>query len=98
MQLNPQQIRTLKQQAHHLRPVVTAGQKGLSQAVFDEIEIALEAHELIKVKLAGSERAERNGMGETIARRLHAQLVQLIGQVAILYRPNPKKKGRRIIV
>ena len=98
MQLNPQQIRALKKQAHHLKPVVMIGQKGLSENVFNEIDIALDAHELVKLKLAGSDKELRSGVCEEISRRLDASLVQIIGQTAIFYRANPEKKKNRIIV
>lgn len=98
MQLNPQQIRELKKLAHHLNPVVIVGQHGLSENVFNEIAIALDAHELIKVKLAGSDKAEREALCAEIVGRLDPALVQIIGRIAIFYRPNPDKKKNRIIV
>ena len=98
MQLNPQQLRALKKLAHHLKPVVMIGQKGLSENVINEIDIALDAHELIKLKLAGSDKEERSGMSEEISRRMDASLVQIIGQTAVFYRANPKKKKNRILV
>ena len=98
MSLNPQQTRALKQLAHHLKPVVTLGQQGASENVIKEIDLSLLAHELIKVKLAGSERTERVAIAQMIGQQVQAELVQIIGQMAILYRPNPDKKKNRIIV
>lgn len=98
MHLNNQQIRELKKLAHHLKPVVMIGQKGLSENVINEIDIALNDHELIKVKLAGADKAERNQISSAIVAQQKASLIQIIGRVAIFYRPNPEKKKNRIIV
>jgi RNA-binding protein len=84
------QKKSLKAQAHALNPVVIVGQAGLSDAVLNEIGVALDAHELIKVKLR-AEREERREMMEQICAQMQAELVQSIGQIAVLYRKNPKK-------
>jgi RNA-binding protein len=98
MDLTPQQIRELKRLAHHLKPVVMVGQHGLGEGVFNEIDSALDIHELIKVKLAGADKQDRDNLSGQIVERLGPALVQIIGRVAIFYRPNPKKKKNRIIV
>jgi RNA-binding protein len=98
MNLSANQIKQLKKLAHHLKPVVLLGQQGLSDSVINEIALSLDAHELIKVKLAGSEKDDRRRIGEEISQRLHASLIQIIGQMAIFYRPNEDKKKNRIIV
>ncbi|WP_177420040.1 ribosome assembly RNA-binding protein YhbY [endosymbiont of Lamellibrachia barhami] len=98
MTLSPQQKRELKKLAHHLKPVVMVGQHGLRESVQDEIGIALDSHELIKVKLAGADKADREQLSGAIASRQNADLVQIIGRVAIFYRPNPDKKKNRIVV
>ncbi|MBA1332082.1 RNA-binding protein YhbY, partial [Candidatus Endoriftia persephone str. Guaymas] len=66
MALSTQQNRKLKQLAHHLKPVVIIGQHGLSENVMSEIELALSHHELIKVKLAGADKAEREQLSSAI--------------------------------
>ena len=98
MNLTPQQIRELKKLAHHLKPVVMLGQQGLSESVINEIDLSLAAHELIKVKLAGAERTERLTLAQQICQQVQAELVQSIGQMAVIYRPNPDKKKNRIVV
>ncbi len=98
MTLTPQQKRELKKLAHHLKPVVMVGQHGLRESVQDEIDIALDSHELIKVKLAGADKGDREQLSNEITRRQNADLVQIIGRVAIFYRPNPDKKKNRIVV
>lgn len=98
MPLTAAQNRTLKKLAHDLKPVVIVGQQGLSDSVFNEIDTTLNSHELIKVKLAGADKADREHLSSAIVKRLSAELVQIIGRVAIIYRPNPKKKKNRIII
>ena len=83
---------SLKAQAHHLKPVILLGAKGLTPAVIEETNIALNAHELIKVKINGAEKADRQAMAADMCQQLHADLVQLIGNTAIIYRLNPDKK------
>ncbi len=98
MHLNNQQIRELKRLAHPLKPVVMVGQQGLSENVHNEIDIALDVHELIKIKLAGADKAERDRLSREIVTKHNASLIQIIGRMATIYRPNPEKKKNRIIV
>ncbi len=98
MSLTSAQIRELKKLAHPLKPVVIVGQHGLSESVLAEIDSTLDIHELIKVKLAGADKTDRVELSATIGDRLSASLVQIIGRVAVFYRPNPKKKKNRIVI
>lgn len=82
---------SLKAQAHHLKPVILLGAKGLTEAVVAETNSALNAHELIKVKISGAEREDRIAMTNSLCQQLEAELVQMIGTIAILYR---KKKDQ----
>jgi RNA-binding protein len=91
MSLTQKQKRQLKALAHHLKPVVMVGQHGLTEGVFNELESALDAHELIKVRLSGAERDERREMQQAICTRTDAQLIQQIGHVAVYFRRNLKK-------
>ena len=79
-----------KSDAHHLKPVVMIGQAGLTAAVIAEIELALDVHELIKVKIR-AERDERKEISDEICAATTAELVQSIGQIIVIYRHNPKK-------
>jgi len=90
-ELNNQQIRALKSRAHDLKPVVRIGQHGLTEAVLSELEIALTHHELLKVKLAASDRAARDAQVADVAKRSGAAVVQRIGNVLVLYRANPEQ-------
>ncbi len=83
------QRRTLKQRAHHLKPVVLLGQAGLTEPVLAEIELALAHHELIKVRVNGGDHALRDTQVRGIVERSGAELVQRIGNIAVLYRANP---------
>lgn len=76
----------LKAKAHHLKPVVLLGAKGLTEAVIAETEVALLAHELIKVKINGAEKEDRIQMAHELCDTLKADLIQLIGNTAIIYR------------
>jgi len=89
MQLNSAQTKQLKSLAHPLKPVVRMGQKGLTDAVIAEIELALDHHELIKVKVAG-DRDERTEVVSTILERTKAVRVALTGGIVVLYRRNPE--------
>lgn len=79
---------TLKAKAHHLKPVILLGAKGLTPAVVEETGNALTIHELIKVKINGAEKADRQLMAADLCSQLQAELVQLIGNTAIIYRKN----------
>ncbi|MCW8445009.1 ribosome assembly RNA-binding protein YhbY [Fluoribacter gormanii] len=83
--------KSLKAQAHHLKPVVLLGAKGLTEAVIAETDIALLSHELIKVKINGAEREDRMIMADELCQQLHAELVQMIGNTVIMYRKNEEK-------
>lgn len=88
-ELSTKQAQTLKAQAHHLKPVVLIGDKGLTENVLEEINVALTAHELIKVKINGADRDDRSTMAAEIVKKSEAQLLQIIGRTLILYRKNP---------
>ena len=90
MPLKAAQKKHLRGLAHHLKPVVTVADKGLSESVLAEIERALDDHELIKVKLR-SDRDTRKAWTLSIAEQCRAEPVQTIGQVACFYRKNPDK-------
>ena len=80
------QILALKARAHHLNPVVMIGQHGLTDSVIKETDAALSAHELIKVRVAGDDRAERVAVAEALCAATGAFLVQHIGKLLVLWR------------
>jgi RNA-binding protein len=81
----------LKSESHHLEAVVLVGANGLSEAVMNEIDRALAAHELIKVRTPVSAREERERMFAHVANQLGAARVQLIGRLMVLFRPAPEE-------
>jgi RNA-binding protein len=89
MALTPRQRATLKARAHALEPVVTVGQQGASDTVITEIDRSLMAHGLIKVKLAGADRQERDALTALLCNRTAAEAVQQVGRVLTLWRPRP---------
>ena len=90
MSLSPRQKKHLRGLTHALQPVVTVADKGLTDNVLAEIELALSHHELVKIKLR-SDRETRAGHVTEIARRFGAEQVHVIGQVACFFRRNPEK-------
>ncbi len=84
----------LRARAHHLNPVVLLGAAGLTEAVFKETDRALAAHELIKVRIPGDDRGEREAICEQLAERLGAARVQLIGKLLVLFRPRPEDEAK----
>ena len=88
--LSKQEIVALRAQAHGLNPVVMVGQKGLTDAVVRETDTALRAHELIKVRVFGDDRDEREQICRELCAATDAQLVQHIGKLLVLYREKPE--------
>ena len=91
MPLSSSQKRYLRGLAHSLKPVIMIGNKGVSDALIAEFSIALDDHELIKVKLAGDDREERAAQISKLGEAGQAELVQSIGKVACFYRRNADK-------
>ena len=88
--LTPAQRQYLKGLAHSRQPVVMIGSNGLSPAVLKEIELALSAHELIKIKASSDELDTRRAWLEEICANTGAAPVQQIGKVLVIYRPADK--------
>jgi RNA-binding protein len=94
--LSPQERKELKAQAHHLDPLVIIGDKGLTPSVIAEIDRALRAHELIKVRDMAD---DRHGRGDTMAqicRDANAQAVQIIGKQLVIYRKRTLEESQAI--
>ena len=79
----------LKARAHALEPVVQTGGAGITDAVVKEVDRALTAHELLKVRVGADDREERIAMGEDLSARTGAAVVDRVGKVLILWRPRP---------
>ena len=89
LSLTARQRARLKGRAHALEPVVVIGQAGLSETVVAEVERALTAHGLIKVKLAGADRADREALTSDICEKTGSVAVQNVGRMLVLWRPRP---------
>jgi len=88
MSLKPSQKRYLRGLAHALKPVIMVGNKGITETLRAEFSLALEHHELVKVRLAGDDRAARAEQVTGLAEVGSAEIVQTIGKVACFYRRN----------
>jgi putative YhbY family RNA-binding protein len=95
--LIPAERRSLRARAHRLHPVVSIGQHGLTPRVLHEIDLALTAHELIKVRVFNDDRSEREAMLSSVCRQLNCAPVQHLGKVLVLWRrmPEPEKETKR---
>ncbi len=89
IELTPKERQALKGRAHELDPVVLLGAQGLTEAVVKEIDRALAKHELIKVRVPGDDRDEREAMFRQVAEQLGAARVQSIGKLLVFWRPLP---------
>ena len=94
MALNAKQRKHLKALAHHRKPVVHVGNAGVTAAVIREITQALDAHELLKIRLPGVERDARHALLEKICEAAGAEAVQEIGRMAVIYRRAPQPRLR----
>ncbi|MEP1742689.1 MAG: ribosome assembly RNA-binding protein YhbY [Kangiellaceae bacterium] len=90
--LSNSQIKHLKGLAHALKPVVMIGDKGLTDAVMEEIKIALDAHELIKINVRSEERDERQKMIDKIINKTQSAKVQTIGSKLVIFKRSKEAK------
>ncbi len=81
--------RALRARAHHLKPVVSVGAAGVSDAVLAELGIALDEHQLVKIRIAADHREQRKKLIDDLCRKANAELIQCIGHTAVLYRESP---------
>lgn len=80
----------LKARAHAMEPVVHVGHAGVTPEIVAEVERALTAHELIKVRIGTADRDARRALGDEIAAGTDAAVVHRVGKVLILWRPRPQ--------
>lgn len=93
--LTPTQRRELRAKAHHLEPVVIVGHHGLTPAVLHEIDVALLAHDLVKVRVFGDDRDAREAMLAQACEALDCAQVQHVGKILVLWRPNPERAKKK---
>ena len=91
MSLNEKQRKYLRGLAHGRDPLVMIGQSGLSDAVTRELDTALTAHELVKVRARVGDRDERDLILDELATQTGSELVQRIGNVGVFFRQRTEK-------
>ena len=79
----------LRKKAYSLKPFVMIGQHGLTDAVLAEIDVALNAHELIKIRIRGADKNKRSEQCLKIEKQLNVEVIHKIGFITVLYRPKP---------
>ena len=87
--ISPMERRSLKARAHSIHPVVIVSGAGLSESVMAEIERCLKAHELIKIRVSGDDRTQREALLDRICEHTGASPVQHIGKILVVYREKP---------
>jgi RNA-binding protein len=99
MKLGESQKKFLRGLGHQLRPLLMVGEAGLSDTVLAEFESTLAHHELVKVRVRVGDRASRDEIISRLCTDHAATLIQRIGNVALLYRENPKRPAtKRILI
>ena len=93
MSLTEQQKKHLRGLGHKLKPVIMVGHNGLTKALLDEFERSIAHHELIKVKLTVGDHETRDQAIETLREHSHAELIQRVGNVALLFRKRKKNSA-----
>ncbi len=91
MSLNEDKKRQLRKLGHTLKPLVTIGTNGLTDAVYAEFDSTIAHHELIKVKVNADERENRDAMIVELCQRTNSELIQRVGHIALIFRRNPQK-------
>ena len=92
MPLNEKQKKHLRRLEHALEPVLLTGGAGVTPGLLAELDSTLAHHELIKVKVRAEDRESRDAMIDALCSASGAELVQRIGHVALLWRPNPERR------
>ena len=90
--LSKTQIKYLRKLTHSLKPVIMLGQNGFTEAVLNELEIALDYHELVKIKLSTADRDQRNQQIDEICQQTRSEQIQAIGKTVTIFRRNREKR------
>ena len=88
--LTKEQKKTLRSLAHERKPIIWVGQQSLSKNLLDEVDTALDHHELIKIKIRVGDRKQRDELTKSLCAKTSAELVQKIGNVITVFRQNKK--------
>jgi len=96
MILSESQKKYLRGLGHQLKPVIAVADTGLSASILREFDATISHHELIKVRFRMANRDNRDAMIDELCRQGSGNLIQRIGNVALIYRPNPDKQRIRL--
>lgn len=97
MALTEPQKKFLRGRGHALKPLIMVGDAGLSESVMAEFESTIQHHELIKVRVKVGDRDARAEVIETLCQQSGAELVQRVGNMALVYRENSEKKNKLLL-
>lgn len=95
MVVSEAQKKQLRGRGHKLKPIVTVGDAGLSESLVEEFNASLNHHELMKIRVRVGDRSARDAIIAELCTMSGAELVQRIGNVALLFRENPEKKKKK---
>ena len=96
MKLTEKQKKHLRREAHSLKPILQLGDKGVTDSFLQELDGALEHHELLKLKVRAGDRDVRDEIIAEIAAKTRCVLVSRVGNIAALYRP--RRKDPKIVL
>lgn len=94
--LSSKQIRFLKKEAHHLKPIFQIGKGGMNDDMIHQIGEAIEKRELIKINLLQNTMEDESEVADVLVSALRLTIVQIIGHTLVLYRPSSKEKYQKI--
>lgn len=95
MNLSESNKKHLRGLGHELKPLIMVGDAGLSESLLAEFESTLDHHELIKVRVRVGDRKARDEIIAKLCSKSAAALIQRVGNIALVYRPNLKKKPEK---
>jgi RNA-binding protein len=90
MTLTSQQKQELKKQAHHLKPMIQIGKNGVNPQQIEQIKIALQNHQLIKIKF-NNKKTQKEQLTQKITSQIESELINLIGNTIIIYKEKSEK-------
>lgn len=83
--------------AHHIKPIVQLGRNGLTDQLIQAVNTALNDHELIKLKFMDF-KSSKQVLSEEISKKSQSQVVGMVGNSVIFYKPNPNEEKRKIVL
>ncbi|MCF8000238.1 MAG: ribosome assembly RNA-binding protein YhbY [Halanaerobiales bacterium] len=86
--LSGKQRSYLRSKANNLKPYVHIGKEGLNESVYDQIDKVLDDHELVKIRILDNSLENINEVAENVCDKMGAEIVQVIGNVFVIYRKN----------